>query len=125
MEFCHLELELSGCNKEVAALHSDHYTQVLLYSIALKQQHKTSLRDVQLKYSHSSFLWCSSNFARRNELLPRPHPQDGTIVAVATVTQLEVGELSPGKGQLKEGTLFKEVCGGERGGEDVSMMCVL
>ena len=25
MEFCHLELELSGCNKEVAVLHSDHY----------------------------------------------------------------------------------------------------
>jgi hypothetical protein len=23
---CHLELELSGCNKEVASLHSDHYT---------------------------------------------------------------------------------------------------
>ena len=31
MEFCHLELELSGYNKEVAALHSDHYTQVQLY----------------------------------------------------------------------------------------------
>ena len=33
MEFCHLELELSGCNKEVAAaLHSDHYSQVQLYN---------------------------------------------------------------------------------------------
>ena len=31
MEFCHLELGLSGCNKEVAALHSDHYIQVRLY----------------------------------------------------------------------------------------------
>ena len=28
MEFCHLELELSGCNEEMAALHSDHCTQV-------------------------------------------------------------------------------------------------
>jgi hypothetical protein len=27
----HLELELSGCNKEVAALHSDHCIQVRLY----------------------------------------------------------------------------------------------
>ena len=31
MEFCQLGLKLSGCNKEVAALHSDHYTQVWLY----------------------------------------------------------------------------------------------
>jgi hypothetical protein len=31
MEFCrHLEFELSGCTKEVAALHSDHYTQIRL-----------------------------------------------------------------------------------------------
>ena len=30
-EFCHLELKLSGCNEEVAALHSDHYTQVRQY----------------------------------------------------------------------------------------------
>ena len=30
MGLCHLELKLSGCN-EVAALHSDHYTQVRLY----------------------------------------------------------------------------------------------
>ena len=30
MEFFHLELELSGCNKEVAVLHSDHYTQAQL-----------------------------------------------------------------------------------------------
>ena len=29
MEFCYLELELSGYDsEEVAALHSDHYTQV-------------------------------------------------------------------------------------------------
>ena len=27
IKFCHLELELSGSNKEVAALYSDHYTQ--------------------------------------------------------------------------------------------------
>ena len=33
MEFCHLELELSGRNKEVAVLHSNHYTQVQLYCI--------------------------------------------------------------------------------------------
>ena len=26
MELCHLELKLSGCNKEVAALYSDHHT---------------------------------------------------------------------------------------------------
>ena len=26
MEFCHLELELIGCSKEEAALHSDHCT---------------------------------------------------------------------------------------------------
>ena len=32
MEFCHLELELIGCSKEVAALHSDHYTQVRLFT---------------------------------------------------------------------------------------------
>ena len=31
MGFCHLEAKLSGCNKEVAALHSDHYRQVPLY----------------------------------------------------------------------------------------------
>ena len=31
MGFCHLEPKLSGCNKEVAALHSDHYRQVPLY----------------------------------------------------------------------------------------------
>lgn len=30
MEFCHLEIELSGYNKEVAASHSDHYAQVWL-----------------------------------------------------------------------------------------------
>ena len=33
MEFSHLELELSGCNKEVATLHSDQYTQVRLHII--------------------------------------------------------------------------------------------
>ena len=33
MEFCHLELELSGHNKEVAALHSDHCVQVCLYTL--------------------------------------------------------------------------------------------
>ena len=32
MELCHLELELGGCNKEVAALQSeDNYTEVPLY----------------------------------------------------------------------------------------------
>ena len=31
MRFYRLEPELSGCNKEVAALHSDHYRQVPLY----------------------------------------------------------------------------------------------
>ena len=31
MGFCHLEPKLSGCNKEVAALYSDHYRQVRLY----------------------------------------------------------------------------------------------
>jgi hypothetical protein len=31
MEFCYLELEQSGCNKVVAVLYSDHYTQVWLY----------------------------------------------------------------------------------------------
>ena len=28
MELCCLELELGGCNNEVAALQSDHYTEV-------------------------------------------------------------------------------------------------
>lgn len=32
---------------------------------------------------------------------------------MATVTQLEVRELPPGKGQLEKGTLFKKICGGE------------
>ena len=31
MEFCHLELE-SGCNEEVAALLSDHYTGLTVLS---------------------------------------------------------------------------------------------
>ena len=31
MELCHLELELDGCNNEVAALQSDSYTEVPLY----------------------------------------------------------------------------------------------
>ena len=31
MEFCHLELELSACNKDVAALHSDHYTWTVVW----------------------------------------------------------------------------------------------
>ena len=30
------ELELSGCNKEVAALHSDHFTQIQLYHSHVK-----------------------------------------------------------------------------------------
>ena len=34
---------------------------------------------------------------------------------MATVTQLEVREVTPGKGQLQEGTLFKEVYGREEG----------
>ena len=33
MEFCHLELKLSGCSKELVDLDSDRYTQVRLYSI--------------------------------------------------------------------------------------------
>ena len=45
-----LEIELSGCNKEVAALHSDHYMQVQLYiilhSIPLKGGVSTSLLQV-------------------------------------------------------------------------------
>ena len=31
MDLSHLGLELGGCNNEVAALHSDHYTEVPLY----------------------------------------------------------------------------------------------
>ena len=31
MELCHLEIEPNGCNKKVAALHGDHYTQIRLY----------------------------------------------------------------------------------------------
>ena len=29
---CHLALELGGCNNEEAALQSDHYTEVPLYT---------------------------------------------------------------------------------------------
>ena len=40
MEFCHLELELSGCSKkDVAALHSDHYTTGFTVMITLKMNH--------------------------------------------------------------------------------------
>ena len=31
-EYFHLDLERSGCNKEVAALHSDHYAAALVDS---------------------------------------------------------------------------------------------
>ena len=31
MQSYHLEFEVSGCNNEVAALQSDHYTEILLY----------------------------------------------------------------------------------------------
>ena len=38
--FRHLEFELSDCNKEVAVyIHSDHQTQVWLYTIMCKQLH--------------------------------------------------------------------------------------
>ena len=33
MQFHHLKLELSCCNKEVCALHMDYYTQVRQYAI--------------------------------------------------------------------------------------------
>ena len=37
MELCHnvMELELSGCNKEVAALHSYHYIHRFVTSLPL------------------------------------------------------------------------------------------
>ena len=35
MEFCHLQLELSGRNKEMPALRSDHYSQVRLCIVQL------------------------------------------------------------------------------------------
>ena len=31
MELCHLDLELGGCNNEVAALQSDRYSEVPLH----------------------------------------------------------------------------------------------
>ena len=31
MELCHLELELGGCNNDMVASQSDHYTEVPLY----------------------------------------------------------------------------------------------
>ena len=38
LEICHLELELSGCNKEVSALHSDHCTHTGSTALAKKKK---------------------------------------------------------------------------------------
>ena len=35
MVLCHLELELGGCNNEVAVLQSDRYTEVSLYILLI------------------------------------------------------------------------------------------
>ena len=43
----HLGLELTGCNKEVAALHSDLYIQVPLYTLFMRT------RPVLMNTSHS------------------------------------------------------------------------
>ena len=74
-----------------------------------KMQHTCTCTWCTTMYLHFSLPWSSPNFPCGDQLLPRPHPQDWAVVAMATVAQLEVGQLSPWQHHFQKWTLFQEI----------------
>lgn len=69
------------------------YIPELFFHI-IYRAHSAKLRN----YLHFLLLWCEAYLCCGDELFSWPHPQDGAIVTLAAMGELEGGEGPPGEG---------------------------
>lgn len=62
-----------------------------------------------IPHLHFLLLWGDSYLRGGDELFPRPHPEDGAIIALAALGEMQGGERAPGQSLTQERTLFQHV----------------